>query len=200
MYRFKPSGGEYGNWIVLNPSYSGNTYYATANITGLDYRTTYIFQAYVVDRLIAINTDEVAVKSMPIFDWGEEDFNFNVPVSFNGLMMDDMVVEQGADSGGVYRKWKSGLAEYFAFETVNTAIDTAYGNVFYNGYVLTKYYPIQFTGTPFVFISCQASNAQIYYASIANANDRECSYYLSAGQAIGDANVLVRFHIIGHYK
>ena len=31
----------------------------------------------------SVTTDAVAVKSLPVFDWSGEDFNFNVPVNFS---------------------------------------------------------------------------------------------------------------------
>ena len=82
QYRYKAAGGSYGSWYTFGSvSKSGNTYSATANITGLDYQTVYTFQARTID---AIHTSGViaerAVVSEPVFDWGQYDFKFNVPV------------------------------------------------------------------------------------------------------------------------
>ena len=82
QYRYKAAGGSYGSWYTFSSvSKSGNTYSATANITGLDYQTVYTFQVRVID---AIHTSGViaerAVISEPVFDWGQYDFKFNVPV------------------------------------------------------------------------------------------------------------------------
>ena len=83
QYRYKAGSGSYSAWANMTVSRSGNTYSATVDITGLDYTQTYTFQAKAQDALETITTDAVAVKTLPIFDWSGEDFNFNVPVNFS---------------------------------------------------------------------------------------------------------------------
>ena len=82
-YRYKTAGGSYSSWAAMTVSKSGNTYTATKAITGLDYQTNYIFQAYAVDKLATIYTEEKPIKSLPIFDWGEDDFAFHVPIKLD---------------------------------------------------------------------------------------------------------------------
>ena len=77
QYRYKTQGGTYGSWTETTATKSGNTYNATATISGLDYQTTYVFQARAVDKLITISTDEQARRTIPIFDWGKNDFKVN---------------------------------------------------------------------------------------------------------------------------
>ena len=83
QYRYKEGNGSYSSWQTMSVSRSGNTYSATVDITGLDYTQTYTFQAKAADQLESVTTDAVAVKSLPVFDWSGEDFNFNVPVNFS---------------------------------------------------------------------------------------------------------------------
>ena len=83
QYRYKEGNGSYSTWQNMSVSRSGNTYQATVSITGLDYTKTYTFQAKAADQLESVTTDAVAVKSLPVFDWSGEDFNFNVPVNFS---------------------------------------------------------------------------------------------------------------------
>lgn len=78
-YRWKQDG-DYTEWTAMDATKSGNTYTAVANLTGLDYQTIYTFQAYAVDKLATIYTDEKPIKSKPIFDWGANEFAFHVPV------------------------------------------------------------------------------------------------------------------------
>lgn len=82
QYRYKTITGSYGNWVDMNVTTNGNTYDATASLTGLSYRETYTFQARAVDKLDTVSTGENHIKSLPIFHWGKEDFVFEVPVSF----------------------------------------------------------------------------------------------------------------------
>ena len=77
QYRYKTQGGSYGSWTATTATKSGNTYSSTATISGLDYRTTYVFQARAVDKLATVNTDEQARRTTPIFDWGKDSFNIN---------------------------------------------------------------------------------------------------------------------------
>jgi len=83
QYRYKAAGGSYGNWTPFSSvSKNGNKYTAKANLTGLDYQTVYTFQARVIDSIhtSGITSAAKAVISEPVFDWGQNDFRFNVPV------------------------------------------------------------------------------------------------------------------------
>lgn len=83
QYRRKTAGGSYGRWTNISAvTKSGNSYTATVNLTGLDYQTVYTFQARAIDALNAsgVLSAEKAAISQPVFDWGKNDFQFNVPV------------------------------------------------------------------------------------------------------------------------
>lgn len=84
QYRYKTNGGSYTSWTPMTTSISGNTYSASASITGLNYKSSYTFQTRAVDKLLTISSPEKTVKTVPIFDWGANDFNFNVDTSVNG--------------------------------------------------------------------------------------------------------------------
>ncbi len=56
---------------------SGNAYSASVSISGLDYRTTYVFQAKAEDKLDIKETNEQTRNTLPIFDWGKNDFKVN---------------------------------------------------------------------------------------------------------------------------
>ena len=83
-YRYKELNGSYGNWTTGTPTKNGNTYSISPTISGLDYRKKYVFQFNVVDKLMNVNSAEISTRALPVFDWSEEDFNFNVPVTFSG--------------------------------------------------------------------------------------------------------------------
>lgn len=99
QYRYKAAGGSYGNWTTFaTVAKKGNSYTATAKLTGLDYQTVYTFQARVIDAIHdAVNVSSVysaekAVVTEPVFDWGENDFRFNVPVYMNNNMIVDHII------------------------------------------------------------------------------------------------------------
>jgi hypothetical protein len=78
-YRYKEQGGTYSAWASAGILASDNKYTGNATITGLDYRKIYVVQARVADKIFSITTAEKKVKAVPVFDWGENDFKFNVP-------------------------------------------------------------------------------------------------------------------------
>lgn len=101
---YKANSGSYGEWIEGNATISNNTYSATINISGLDYRSTYTFEAMASDAIYNGNTEPFiysasrTVKTMPVFDWGENDFNFNVPVNING----DLTINHNSIMAGIF--------------------------------------------------------------------------------------------------
>lgn len=112
-YRYKLKSGSYTDWIPLTLNTGTNTYSSTAEIEGLDYRQTYIFQARIVDSLNTIYSQELEVVSVPIFDWDKDDFNFNVPVSFNHVPMTAFIEDSGVEDGWLYIKYSNGIAEAY---------------------------------------------------------------------------------------
>lgn len=77
-YRYKELNGTYSEWISAGVIASNNKYNGAAFIDGLDYRKTYIVQARASDKIYSITTAEKRLKAIPVFDWGENDFQFNV--------------------------------------------------------------------------------------------------------------------------
>ena len=59
---------------------SENTYEATAQFEGLDYLYSHTVELTVQDRLVRLQRSAVIGKGVPVFDWGEGDFRFHVPV------------------------------------------------------------------------------------------------------------------------
>ena len=96
QYRYKTQGGSYGSWTTVSATKSNNTYNATATISGLNYQTTYVFQARAVDKLATINTDEQARRTTPIFDWSKNDFNVNGTLKINNTNIFDLIYPVGS--------------------------------------------------------------------------------------------------------
>ena len=79
IYCYKEEGASnfsYTTSYTLSPS--GNTFSANARITGLDYTKAYTFKAWVYDKLYSAYSNEITTQSTPVFDWGKNDFQFNV--------------------------------------------------------------------------------------------------------------------------
>lgn len=86
QYCYAENDGDYGSWIDATPVLSGNTYKADVALTGLNYQSKYTFKARVIDALNTVDSAAKSVKSMPVFDWGENDFNFNAPVTMQDVL------------------------------------------------------------------------------------------------------------------
>ena len=85
--RHTQNDGTMGDWVDLSPlgyTQDGNTYELVTNITGLDYNQSYTFQSRVTDKLNYVESAQYVVKVKPVFDWDNDDFNFNVPVNIEG--------------------------------------------------------------------------------------------------------------------
>jgi hypothetical protein len=140
-YRYKQgtasdTSSSYTAWQTATASISGNTYSATVSIPGLDYTKMYTFQAVAYDLIYTsgIESLEKSVKTQPVFDWGEDDFNFNVPVIVQGGSV-LTVIEQGTSGIWTYRKWSDGTAECWGSIGVEATFPTSanWGGLFTSG-------------------------------------------------------------------
>jgi hypothetical protein len=95
-FRYKENDGAYNDWVEATAKAVNNKYTADVPITGLDYRKAYTFQAKAVDKVITLESAEKKVKTIPVYDWGENDFAFNVPVSFEGKSIADIIYPVGS--------------------------------------------------------------------------------------------------------
>ena len=86
QYRYKQHGFNttYTEWADMPFTINDdNTYDAAIILEGFDYQDTYVFQCRAIDTLSDVLTVEYIAKSLPVFHWGEKDFVFEVPVTFN---------------------------------------------------------------------------------------------------------------------
>lgn len=83
-YRYKSnSSSSWGSWTTI-PNVTKNddgTFSVTVTKNGLSYTETYNFEARVQDAINTVSSKEYIAKSLPVFDWSSDDFNFNVSVS-----------------------------------------------------------------------------------------------------------------------
>lgn len=102
-YRYRTQEGSYGSWtnVTVTPGAYGG-YAVTINLSGLNYKEIYYFEAQAVDKLMTVNSAETLIASYPVFDWSKTDFNFNVPVSAQGdftFAPDAGIYGEGQDGG-----------------------------------------------------------------------------------------------------
>lgn len=73
-------------YLKVTPNIDGNKYSANLSITGADYTKSYTIVVTVFDKVGMAKKTITIPKGIPVFDWGEEDFNFNVPVKIDGSL------------------------------------------------------------------------------------------------------------------
>ena len=77
--KYRVNGGSY---IDAQLSVKGNAYSAEIALAGMDYNTTHSVEVVVSDKLSESKKTIPVKRGVPVFDWGENDFAFNVPVHF----------------------------------------------------------------------------------------------------------------------
>ena len=83
-YRYKKDGGSYTAWKTVTPTIEDNFYFVSVDLTGLDVKSGYTFQARATDIVMTATSRDKYVKYIPVFDWGKNDFAINVPLSVQG--------------------------------------------------------------------------------------------------------------------
>lgn len=174
------------------------------SLTGLDYRKSYSVKVTAADYLVSKTVNLTLKAGVPVFDWGEDDFQFHVPVKMSGVEL-DYPVEQGTKDGWTYRKWSSGIAECWKRVAVDGAINTAWGSLYYGAAISSQSYPLAFTGVPTETVTVRSGG----YAGwpYADPDWGVQTHYQSAGYAVlrpAATNDAVTWHysihVIGNWK
>lgn len=211
-YKQKEEGGSYSSWkSVSGVTYSSNTYNATITISGLEYQKGYVFQIRAVDAIKTVYSAEIHAKSMPMFDWGEQDFSFNVPVSIQGNTINNFIVESGTEAMGsngtwYWYKYADGRAECYGCRNYgNMGVSTAWGNVYVSSRFTQAYPTGLFAGTPSTFITIAATGND-YVGWIATggteglSKDNTAEFQVIRGSSATMQQVYISFHAIGRWK
>lgn len=119
-YRYRTANSSYGEWKPMQVTLGNNSYTATIDLTGLNYRVANTFQARVTDKLDTVQSANYKVRVIPVFDWGENDFNINGALKINNVTVADHIVEQGINGVWFYRKWASGRAECWGNPSISS--------------------------------------------------------------------------------
>ena len=82
-YRVKEGNGEFGEWQSIDYLNDDATYEVTVTLNNLDYTKTYTFEAMAEDKLMTVVSRQLPVRAIPVYDWGRDDFNVNVPFNMN---------------------------------------------------------------------------------------------------------------------
>ena len=141
--RHTDSRGTMGEWftVEVEPTFDGFTYSLDCVLTGFDYGTAYTFQSRVIDKLNTVQSAQYTIRYLPIFDWSETDFNFNVPVNIENdalSMYGNTVLRYNKDADNVVLSTGGGNMYFRPNGTDNTDGETLFysnGNVKFSGTV-----------------------------------------------------------------
>ena len=131
-YRYRTANSSYGEWMPMPVTVGNNSYTAEINLTGLNYRVAHTFQARVTDKLETAQSTNYKVRVIPVFDWGETDFNINGTLKINNVPIGDYIVEQGTSGVWFYRKWASGRAECWGTPALQSGVWDGENNMYYS--------------------------------------------------------------------
>lgn len=76
-----------GEPVTVTPAFVKDTYSAEVALSGLDYNTAHAIKLTVADKLSTLYKKATVEKGVPIFDWGENDFQMNVDLYVNEALI-----------------------------------------------------------------------------------------------------------------
>ena len=176
-----------------------NGYSKTITISNLDYRKSYRVSATVKDAIGTVTSESKTFQAIPIFDWGQNDFNFNVPVSIEHNPIADFVIEQGYyGTGWYYRKWNNGTYECWGtIKSSITSIESLFGGNVCHGSIS---FPTVFIQAPVVNYTIHGNTGYEFAGKGYIGTGSFIWYALSnASYAVGNT-VNVHCHVIGKWK
>lgn len=236
-YRYKSTIlSEFTDWIqIKNPQIdylqSGRDYNAVVDVDLPNHIDRFTLQVMAKDKLTFGESQERSVRAFPIFDWGEHDFNFNIPVNINGdltvsgtitsntpveqqIEPADYIIEQGTRQTGsgnslanwTFRKWNSGIYECWCRKHIQTAVNTAWGNLYVSGSLAhtNLIWPGAFIDIPVANITI-APNASGAFLIASGSTSLSATltggYEIARGSALASAgNFYINYYGIGRWK
>ena len=170
-----------------------------------NYKDSFIVSANATDKINYLGVAGVSktLKAIPVFDWGENDFNFNVPVTINNVLV-DYPVESGTKNGWEYRKWKSGRAECWKVLQHTTAINTQWGALYTGTATSRQEYPLNFDERPIEQVTLGAGAYQgIIFPEKdgkgENSNNSSGCYNICRPSSVSSSTFYIHFYVCGKW-
>lgn len=222
--RHKVNSGDYGAWESIGGTieFDENGYKATLPYENLDYLKGYTFQVRAIDVLGMSDAEQTKLlKLIPVFDWSESDFNFNVPVKVNGNLVvtgkvtaseggeieTDYITEattaqMGSNGTWYIEKWKSGKAVCYGKRNYgNLVFDTAVGAL-YQSFTFSQALPEGlFVEAPTVIhIEPTKAGWVSFTADLEASAEATGSFVICKPTNDAVSAVYISFHCIGRWK
>ena len=224
-YSYQSDNGEWSEWTGAEYITDDSDYKITFTIEGLDYKKQHTFKSRARDSLDSTETAEYTVKLIPVFEWDDNDFQFNVPVAIKGnLTVEgtinvsgggdtgpvDYVIEQGTAAMGTngtwyWEKWKNGKATCYGVRNYgNMGVSTAWGDL-YRSAIFTQDLPSGlFTEAPAVinidFSHGGMSAWVVKHEQTAPGANTTGSFMVVRAASATLSQVYLDFNLIGRWK
>lgn len=211
QYRWKALNGGAITWTDFpadDVSISGNTYSADVDLTGFNYRDTYVFECRAIDAIMTATTDEHTAQALPVFHWSKDEFVHETPVDFRaGIMVNgnesDIIVDQGETDIWQYRKWQSGRAECWGFISKTIAASAWYPweNLYDAEIVIGYPYPFAFTETPLEFASLSGTGGMLESMWLGMSATTTGGYFVVRPNKLSsNYDYLLYLYVVGRWK
>lgn len=187
---------------TIEATLQGNTYTIDINVDELDYRKSYVVYVAAADAINSVTANSKTLKATPIFDWGEEDFNFNVPLTIQGNTLSDFVIEQGKSNGWNFRRWASGIGElWLTTEPQSVAINTAWGSLYTHDNAFPSYiYPFTFVSLPTVTVYPHTTNGNFWLFTGNGATVEQSPTVSLVRPTALSVTASLSYYVIGRWK
>ena len=194
----------------LNKSWSQYTYTytfsefkdaASGKTIQLNDTSNYTIYARIIDKLNTVDTISYTVGKIPVFDWSQTDFNFNVPVTLtdDGVVATvDGIIEQGTSNNWIYRKWKSGIAECWYRYTGTKSINSSGNGIYYSSPIEVNY-PLTFKSAVLTASGGTGDTTNLNWVTTYGDCSTKAKFILLANTSQSSVSVNVQLHAIGTF-
>lgn len=195
-YRYKAnSSSSWGSWTTI-PNVTKNddgTFSVTVTKNGLSYTETYNFEARVQDAINTVSSKEYIAKSLPVFDWSSDDFNFNVPVSvLPPTESNNPATKQYVDNlvNPLVEQYASIIDIVYPVGSIYMSVNAADPSNLFSGTSWEKLEGRFLLGSSSTYINgATGGEATHTLTAVEMPTHRHSIYYPNAGGPYGDANI-----------
>ena len=216
--------GSFGEWKTSTPLIGEEDYLANIYITE-HYQNSIVIEVKVYDSITQRELTQTYIAA-PAFDWGQHDFNFNVPVTINGdLTVTGEIITNTAEKNipyiededtfysgtGLfnYRKWSDGMAECWGSKDFSVNVSTAWGSMYTTGAISGSNISFPsglFTATPNIQATLRVRSAGGILMAPGGAGSNIASksqtgvYEIARGTALTGAAYTIDYYARGTWK
>lgn len=195
-YRYKSnSSSSWGSWTTI-PNVTKNddgTFSATVTKNGLSYTETYNFEAKVQDAINTVSSKEYTAKSLPVFDWSADDFNFNVSVSvLSPTDSNNPATKQYVDNlvSTLTEQYASIIDIVYPVGSIYMSVNAADPSKLFSGTAWEKLEGRFLLGSSSTYTNGSTGGEATHaLTTVEMPTHRHSIYYPNAGGPYGDANI-----------